>query len=97
VTGGRRRGSGAVIPRRANEPQHPDHSRPFFHDHEAVIPRRANEPQHRTFDRETERERNRIERLINRRKQHRAIATRSDTLTVSYHAMLTFACILIWL
>jgi transposase len=62
-----------------------------------VIPRRANEPQQRTFDREAYRERNRIERLINRLKQNRAIATRYDKLAVSYHAMLTFACILIWL
>jgi transposase len=63
----------------------------------AVIPRRANEPQQRPFDREAYRERNRIERLINRLKQNRAIATRYDKLAVSYHAMLTFACILIWL
>lgn len=63
----------------------------------AVIPRRANAPQQRTFDRETYRERNRIERLLNRLKQNRAIATRYDKLAVSYHAMLTFACILIWL
>jgi transposase len=63
----------------------------------AVIPRRANEPQQRTFDREAYRERNRIERLINRLKQNRAIATRYDKLAVTYHAMLAFACILIWL
>jgi hypothetical protein len=62
-----------------------------------VIRRRANEPQHRTSDRETDRERDRIGRLINRRKQHRAIATRSDKLAASHHTMLTFACILIWL
>ena len=61
-----------------------------------VIPRRANEPQQRQFDRAAYRERNRIERLINRLKQNRAIATRYDKLAVSYHAMLTFACILIW-
>ncbi len=63
----------------------------------AVIPRRANEPQQREFDRVTYRERNLVEWLINRLKQNRAIATRYDKLAVSYHAMLTFACILIWL
>lgn len=63
----------------------------------AVIPRRANESQQRTFDRAAYRKRNQIERLINRLKQNRAIATRYDKLAVSYHAMLTFACILIWL
>ena len=63
----------------------------------AVIPRRADEPPQRAFDRAAYRERNRIERLINRLKQNRAIATRYDKLAVAYHAMLTFACILIWL
>ena len=63
----------------------------------AVIPRRANEPQQRHFDRVAYRERNLVERLIGRLKQNRAIATRYDKLAVSYHAMLTFACILIWL
>ena len=62
----------------------------------AVIPRRANEPRQRTFDRKAYREHNRIERLRGRLKHNRAIAARSDTLTVSSHAMLTFACILIW-
>jgi transposase len=63
----------------------------------AVIPRRTNEPPQRSFDRAAYRERNRVERLINRLKQNRAIATRYDKLAVSYHALLTFACILIWL
>lgn len=63
----------------------------------AVIPRRANEPQQRDFDRDAYRRRNLVERLINRLKQNRAIATRYDKLAVSYHALLTFACILLWL
>jgi transposase len=64
----------------------------------AVIPRRANESRRGTrFDRDAYRERNQIERTINRLKQHRAIATRYDKLQETYHALLTIACILLWL
>ena len=64
----------------------------------AVIPRRANESRRGVrFDRAAYRERNVVERLINRLKQHRAIATRYEKLEVSYHALLTIAAILLWL
>jgi transposase len=64
----------------------------------AVIPRRTNESRRGTrFDRIAYRERNVVERTINRLKQHRAIATRYEKLEVSYHALLTIACILLWL
>jgi transposase len=63
-----------------------------------VIPRRRTESRRGVrFDRAAYRERNAIERLINRLKQHRAIATRYEKLEVSYHALLTIACILLWL
>lgn len=64
----------------------------------AVIPRRANESRRGVrFDRAAYRERNVVERTIIRLKQHRAIATRYDKLEVSYHVLLTIACILPWL
>jgi transposase len=45
----------------------------------AVIPRRANESRQGTrFDREAYRERNRVERTLNRLKQYRRIATRYE-------------------
>ena len=64
----------------------------------AIIPRRANESRRGVrFDREAYRARNRVERLINRLKQHRAIATRYEKLAETYHALLVIACILLWL
>ena len=56
-----------------------------------VIPTRAGERRYPSFDRETYRERNYVERLINRLKQFRAIATRYDKIAATYHAALTIA------
>ncbi len=62
----------------------------------AVIPRLRHEPRRGTrFDRAAYRQRNRIERLVNRLKQHRAIATRYDKLQETFHATLTIAAILL--
>ena len=64
----------------------------------AVIPRRCNEARHGTrFDRQAYRERNRIERTINRLKQFRRIATRYEKRAENYLAMLTIAAILLWI
>jgi transposase len=67
----------------------------------AVIPRRSNQPpgdrRHRPFDRAAYRERNRVERLINRLKQHRRVATRYEKRARHYMAMLTIAATLLWL
>lgn len=63
----------------------------------AVIPRKVNERRSPRFDRAAYRERNRVERLINRLKQCRRIATRYEKRAANYHAMLTIAAILLWL
>jgi transposase len=49
------------------------------------------------FDRQRYRQRNQVERLMNRRKQFRAVATRFDKLAVRYQATVCVADIFIWL
>jgi transposase len=49
------------------------------------------------FDRVRYRQRNQVERLMNRRKQFRAVATRFDKLADRYQATITVADIFIWL
>jgi transposase len=49
------------------------------------------------FNRARYRQRNQVERLMNRRKQFRAVATRYDKLACRYAATVTIADILIWL
>jgi transposase len=49
------------------------------------------------FDRERYRQRNQVERLMNRRKPFRAVATRFDKLAVRYQATIAVADIFIWL
>ncbi len=64
----------------------------------AVIPRRRTESRRGArFDRAAYRERNQVERTINRLKQNRAIATRYEKLEETYHAFITLAAILLWL
>ena len=62
-----------------------------------TIPRRRDERRRGRFDREVYRQRNRIERLINRLKQFRRVATRYEKRGAAYRAMVVIACILIWL
>jgi len=63
----------------------------------AVISRRQGQGRGRHFDRQAYRQRNRVERLINRLKQFRRIATRYEKRAANYLAMLTLAAILLWL
>ena len=62
-----------------------------------VIPTKSNERRNPRFDRAAYRQRNRIERLINRLKQSRRIATRYEKRAVNYHAMVTIGMIKLWL
>jgi hypothetical protein len=62
-----------------------------------TIARRTNEHRGGPFDREIYRTRNLIERLINRLKHFRRVATRYEKCAENYRAMLTLAAIKIWL
>jgi transposase len=62
-----------------------------------TLPRKQNECRTSPFDRQRYRERNRVERLINRLKQFRRVATRYEKRAVYYKGMLTLAAILLWL
>jgi transposase len=57
----------------------------------AVIPTKSNQRRRRGFDREAYRARNRVERLFNRLKQFRRIATRYDKTDQSFSAMIYLA------
>lgn len=64
----------------------------------AVIPRLSHEPRRGVrFDRQADRERNRVERTLNRLKQFRRVATRYEKRADNYLAMLTLASIILWL
>ncbi len=64
----------------------------------AVIPRQRHEPRRGVrFDRDADRERNQVERTINRLTQDRAIATRYEKLAETGHALITLAAIQLWL
>jgi transposase len=62
-----------------------------------TIPRKTNERRTGPFDRSLYRERNRVERLINRFKQFRRLATRYEKRADNYHGMWILAAILLWL
>ena len=63
----------------------------------AVIPTKKNERPNPRFDRAAYRERNVVERLINRLKAFRRLATRYEKRAANYLAMCTLAAIVIWL
>ena len=63
----------------------------------AVIPAKADEVPDPNFDRVAYRERNVIERLINRLKRWRRIDTRYEMRAANYLAMFTLAASVLWL
>ena len=63
----------------------------------AIIPTRKDQRRNPHFDRAAYRERNRVERLINRLKQFRRVATRYEKRAGNYLAMVTIAAIMLWL
>jgi len=62
-----------------------------------VIPTRKDQPRQRNFDRAAYRLRNKVERLINRLKQARRIATRYEKRGDNYLAMIHVGMILLWM
>jgi transposase len=62
-----------------------------------IIPQKQNERPAYLMDWSRDRERNRIERLGNRLKQHRRIATRYDKTAPSYAAFVALAALRMWL
>ncbi len=62
-----------------------------------TIPHKSNECHTGPFNRQSDRERKRVERLINRLKQFRRIATRYEKCAENYRAMWLLAATLLWL
>lgn len=62
-----------------------------------VIPSKRDQRRQPGFDREAYRRRNRVERLINRLKQFRRIATRYEKRAANYLAMVNIGMIRLWL
>ncbi|MFB9991929.1 IS5 family transposase [Deinococcus oregonensis] len=62
-----------------------------------TIPRRKDQGDDICFDAAVYKERNKVERLVNRLKSFRRIATRYDKRAVNYQGWLTVVAILLWL
>ncbi len=62
-----------------------------------VIASRRDQPRSKLFDRVLYRTRNIVERLINRLKQFRRVATRYEKRAANYLAMVTLAAVRLWL
>jgi len=62
-----------------------------------TIPRKQNEQRTGPFDHEIYRHRERVERLINRLKQYRRVATRYEKRAENYRAVWVIAATLLWL
>jgi transposase len=60
---------------------------------EPVIPTRSNQPRDESFDKETYRRRNIVERVVGWHKEYRALGTRYEKLAVNYIALWLVAII----
>lgn len=63
----------------------------------AVIPPKSNRIVQRGYDEELYKERNQVERMFNKLKHFRRIATRYDKTALSFMAFLNIAAIYLWL
>jgi putative transposase len=63
----------------------------------AVIPPKSNRKASRVYDAELYKERNLVERLFNKLKQFRRVATRYDKTASAFLAFIHIAAICIWL
>jgi transposase len=63
----------------------------------AVIPPKANRKMSREYDGALYKERNLVERMFNKLKHFRRVATRYDKLASSFMGWLTIASIILWL
>ncbi len=63
----------------------------------AVIPPKKNRTTARAYDEHLYRERNLVERVFQKLKHYRRIATRYERLAVTYQAMLSLVATVIWL
>ena len=72
---------------------HPRTARPTRQPHSSRVTRRAA----RTYDRDTYKGRNVVERSFVRLKQWRALATRYDKLAIVYRAAALLAAVITWL
>ena len=62
-----------------------------------AIPNRADQPENPDFDRATYRRRNLVERLVDKLKRFRRVATRYDKLAPHYLAFVRLAAVVVWL
>jgi transposase len=63
----------------------------------AIIPPKSNRKTFRVYDKEIYKERNLIERMFNKIKHFRRVATRYDKLAQSFLSFVHIAAIMLWL
>jgi transposase len=64
---------------------------------EAVIPSKKNRIIQRTYDKYIYKERNMVERLFNKLKNFRKLATRYEKIQKNFEALICLACSFLWL